>query len=124
VLLYTAHAAAMQMAFYRGEQFPKEFPGDAFVTMRGSWNKNPPSGYELARIRFQNGQPKSIEPFISGFLVQEGQGYGHFGRLVGCAVAPHGSLFICDDRNGVMYRITYDDGAPQRAADVVEGRQQ
>ena len=35
-----------------GSQFPAEYNGDAFVVMRGSWNRNPPSGYELAHVMF------------------------------------------------------------------------
>ena len=41
---YTPHAAPMQMVFYTAEQFPDEYNGDAFVAMRGSWNRKPPSG--------------------------------------------------------------------------------
>jgi glucose/arabinose dehydrogenase len=108
VMGYTAHAAPMQMAFYTGAAFPPEYRGDAFIVMRGSWNRNPPAGYELVRIDFQNGEPKSIQPFITGFLTETEQGHAHIGRLTGCAVSPaDGSLFICDDTNGVIYRITY-----------------
>ena len=43
VLMYTAHSAPLQMAFYTGSQFPAEYKNDAFITMRGSWNSIPPS---------------------------------------------------------------------------------
>ncbi len=58
----------MQMSFYNASQFPAEYQGDAFVSMRGSWNRKPPSGYEVVRIHFKNGQPVSIEPFVTGFI--------------------------------------------------------
>jgi glucose/arabinose dehydrogenase len=106
VLLYTPHAAPMQMAFYTGSQFPAEYRGDAFVAMRGSWNRKPPSGYEVVRVRFQNGQPIAIERFLTGFLVQEA-GWGYFGRPVGVAVAKDGSLLVSDDSNGVIYRVSW-----------------
>lgn len=44
VLGYSAHAAPMQMKFYAGSAFPAAYQGDAFATMRGSWNRNPASG--------------------------------------------------------------------------------
>lgn len=50
--LYIAHSAPMQMAFYTGDAFPEEYRGDAFVAMRGSWNRAQPSGYEVIRIDF------------------------------------------------------------------------
>lgn len=105
VLGYTAHAAPMQMKFYSGTSFPAEYAGDAFATMRGSWNRNPASGYEIVRIHFENGQPKSMEPFLTGFLTDGGK--THFARPVGLAVAKDGSLLMADDTNGVIYRVAY-----------------
>ena len=58
VLGYTAHAAPMQMAFYAGSSFPAEYQGDAFVALRGSWNRKPPSGYEVVRLRVRRREAK------------------------------------------------------------------
>ena len=110
---YTAHAAPMQFKFYTGTSFPAEFSGDAFATMRGSWNRNPASGYEVVRIRFDNGKPQTIEPFLTGFLTDGGK--THFARPVGLAVAKDGSLLMADDANGVIYRIAYTGKAQQAA---------
>ncbi len=54
-------------------------------------------------------RPKSIEPFITGFLVDQGDGkWGQFARLAGLTFAPDGSaMFLADDKNGVVYRVTY-----------------
>ena len=68
VLGYRAHAAPMQMAFYDGAQFPAQFRGDAFVAMHGSWNRKPPAGYEVVRIRFKDGKAVGFEPFVTGFI--------------------------------------------------------
>ncbi|CAN5490598.1 hypothetical protein BH10PSE3_BH10PSE3_04470 [soil metagenome] len=108
VLGYDAHAAPMQMVFYSGGNFPAAFQNDAFVTFRGSWNRDPAAGYEIARIRFENGQPKAIEPFVSGFLTDGGK--THIARPVGLAQAKDGSLLMADDANGVIYRIAYAAG--------------
>jgi glucose/arabinose dehydrogenase len=106
VLTYTAHAAPMQMVFYSGDQFPAEYRNDAFVTMRGSWNRNPPIGYEVVRVRFDaQGRPTAMEPFVGGWLIENGR--AHFGRLMGLAQAIDGSLLVGDDSNGVIYRISY-----------------
>jgi Raf kinase inhibitor-like YbhB/YbcL family protein len=112
VLLYTPHAAPMQMAYYTGNQFPDEFRNDAFVAMRGSWNRNPPSGYEIVRIRFDKaGNPTRFEPFLNGFLVSGGAPDGkdaHFARPAGLAMMRDGSLLMTDDTNNVIYRISYN----------------
>jgi Raf kinase inhibitor-like YbhB/YbcL family protein len=105
VLGYTAHAAPMQMVFHTGNGFPAAYGGDALVAMRGSWNRKPAVGYEVVRIRFDQGQPKSIEPFATGFLVDRGE--AHIARPVGLGVMPDGALLVSDDSNGAIYRIAY-----------------
>lgn len=103
---YTPHAAPMQMVFYRGEAFPDPYRSSAFVAMRGSWNRSPAVGYEIARVEFDNtGRPAGIQPFAGSWLLDEGR--AHFGRLVGLAEAIDGSLLVTDDANGIVYRIAY-----------------
>ncbi|PKR89919.1 YbhB/YbcL family Raf kinase inhibitor-like protein [Pleomorphomonas diazotrophica] len=114
VLGYTAHAAPMQFKFYTGAAFPADYAGDAFATMRGSWNRNPASGYEIVRVRFENGQPTAIEPFVTGFLTDGGK--THIARPVGLVVAKDGSLLMADDTNGVIYRVAYQGHAETTAA--------
>ncbi|KQQ36008.1 PEBP family protein [Duganella sp. Leaf126] len=115
VVGYTAHAAPMQMLFYRGAAFPAQYQGDAFVTMRGSWNRASPSGYEIVRIRFADGQARSVEPFVTGFLTDGGK--THIARPVGLAMARDGALLMADDANGVLYRVAYT-GAGKAAASL------
>lgn len=106
--MYTAHAAPMQMTFYTGAQFPIEYRNDAFVPMRGSWNRKPPSGYEVLRIRFDtSGSFTAFEPFVTGFIqpLSEGDGVGFFGRPVGVATAKDGALLFTDDTNNMIYRV-------------------
>jgi len=107
VLMHVAHSAGMQMAFHPGGGFGPDAAGDAFVALRGSWNRKPASGYQIARIRFDMaGRASRIEPFVSGFMSRDGA--GHYGRLSGVAVMRDGSLLFSDDANGVLYRVTYD----------------
>lgn len=108
--MYVPHSAPMQMAFYTGDAFPQNYRGDAYVAMRGSWNRRPPSGYEVVRIDFHDGKPVGFHPFITGFLMEDSEspsGWGHLGRLAGLAQGPDGALYLSDDKNGVIYRIAY-----------------
>jgi glucose/arabinose dehydrogenase len=108
-LLYTSHAAPMQMVFYTASRFPPEYRENAFIAMHGSWNRNPPAGYEIVRVRFDDGRPVAIEPFATGFLVDQGSGkWGATGRPAGLAVTQDGALLMSDDMNGVIYRIAYE----------------
>ena len=58
------------MVFYDGEQFPAEYRGDAFVALKGSWNRSAPTGYKVVRVRFKDGEPEGgYENFVTGFWV-------------------------------------------------------
>lgn len=102
---YDAHASPVGMVFYNGNQFPAEYRGDAIIAFRGSWNRDPASGYKLVRARFRNGQFQAFEDFATGWLTENGEAY--FGRPTGLLVAADGSLLVSDDRSGVIYRISY-----------------
>jgi Raf kinase inhibitor-like YbhB/YbcL family protein len=116
VMGYAAHSAPMQMAFYRGGQFPAEYRGNAFVAMRGSWNAKPAVGYEIMRISFDKGKPVRMEPFITGFIQGAAtDGPTQFGRPVGLAFLKDGSMLFTDDSNGVIYRVTYSGAATAAA---------
>jgi Raf kinase inhibitor-like YbhB/YbcL family protein len=114
VVMHVAHSAGMQMAFHPGGGFGPDVAGDAFIALRGSWNRKPASGYELARIRFDaNGQATRVETFVSGFMSRDGT--GQYGRPCGVAIMRDGSILLSDDANGVIYRITYDGATGQAA---------
>ena len=103
VLLYTAHAAPLAFAF-APTTTGAMFTGDAFVTFRGSWNRNPAAGYEVVRVDFEGGKPVKFEPFVTGFLLADGK--SHFGRPAGMAFAKDGALLFTDDTNGMIYRVS------------------
>lgn len=108
VLTYQAHSAPIGMVYYyTAGQFPDEYQGDAFVAMRGSWNRTEPVGYKVVRVDFEDGQPVAFDDFITGWLLEEEN--SHFGRLAGLVVLPDGSMLISDDTNGVIYRVTYSE---------------
>ena len=105
VLTYQAHSAPIGWVFYTADQFPSEYQNDAFIAMRGSWNRDPATGYKVVRLRFENGEPVGYEDFLTGFLLDDG--VTHFGRPAGLLVLQDGSLLLAEDTNGVIYRVVY-----------------
>lgn len=106
-LALQAHSAPLGLAFYTGRQFPADYRGDAFVAFHGSWNRQPPTGYKVVRVRFKDGMPVSYADFATGWL-RGGQAWG---RPVDVLAAPDGSLLVSDDAGGRIYRITYPRSA-------------
>lgn len=105
VLTTTPHSAPMAMRFYDGHQFPPKYRDDAFVAMRGSWNRANTRGYNVMRVVFTpDGQPRTIEHFMTGLRGGDSEVYG---RPVGIAIAADGSLLVSDDTVGNVYRIAW-----------------
>src|SRR3984957_7396538 len=101
------HNASLEMTFYDGTQFPAEYAGDIFAAEHGSWNRSPRTGYELIRVPLhQTGHASGeYEDFLTGFVVDDKSVWG---RPVGVATAPDGSLLVSDDGSGSIWRITYE----------------
>ncbi len=107
-VLVEPHAAALGLTFYNGPMFPKEYVGDAFVALHGSWNRALRSGYKVVRIPFKNGKPEGgYENFLTGWVPDE-KGREVWGRPVGVTVIRDGSLLVVDDGGNKVWRITYN----------------
>ena len=107
-LLFAAHSAPVGLVFYTGDQFPEDYRGNAIVSLHGSWNRSEPTGYKIVRVKFENGRPVGgYENFITGWLVDEGEGPRTWGRPAGLAIAPDGSLLIADDGSKTIWRVRY-----------------
>lgn len=105
-VLLGAHVAPLQFAFYTGKQFPEKYWGGAFVAEHGSWNRATRSGYQIAFVGFKDGKAaEDPVPFMTG-LVPDPKARDVYGRPVGVAVAPDGSLLVADDGAGKIYRIS------------------
>jgi glucose/arabinose dehydrogenase len=91
--------------FYEGKQFPNKYKGDIFAAEHGSWNKSVRAGYELIRVPLDHGKSDGVyEDFLTGFVTPDGNVWG---RPVGVASAPDGSLLVTDDGYKAIWHISY-----------------
>ena len=75
----------------------------AYVGQHGSWNRQPPSGYNVVFIPFKEGKPSGAPvEVLNGFLSPEGNAYG---RPVGVAVDAKGGLLVADDVGNTVWRL-------------------
>ncbi|HUZ03922.1 MAG TPA: PQQ-dependent sugar dehydrogenase, partial [Acidobacteriaceae bacterium] len=104
-VLIQPHSASLEMTFYEGKQFPAEYHGDIFAAEHGSWNKKERAGYEVVRVPLKDGHASGVyQDFLTGFVLPNG---GVWGRPVGVAVAPDGSLMVTDDGSNSIWRVSY-----------------
>ncbi|MFP4004942.1 MAG: PQQ-dependent sugar dehydrogenase, partial [Alphaproteobacteria bacterium] len=107
-LLFEAHSAPIGLVFYDRDQFPKDYRGDAFVALRGSWNSGEPTGYKVVRVKFKDGEPTGwYENFAAGFWTAGEDKARVWGRPAGLLVAADGSLLIADDTGGTVWRVSW-----------------
>jgi glucose/arabinose dehydrogenase len=101
VFTLPAHSAPLGLAFYESERAPPDVRGDLLVALHGSAERSDPVGYELVRISMRDGKPSSSRTFVRGWLV----GDESWGRPVAPFVARDGTLYLSDDKGGVVYWI-------------------
>ena len=96
------------MTFYRGDAFPEEYRGHAFVAEHGSWNRSERIGYRLTIVREEGGRGVGYEDFVTGWIGEPEE--RPWGRPVDLLELPDGSLLVSDDRAGALYRVWYSGG--------------
>lgn len=101
-----AHTASLGLAFYKGTAFPEAYRGGAFVGQHGSWNRSTFAGYKVLFVPFKDGKPSGpAQDFLTGFIADEAK-REVYGRPVGLAVLPNGSLLIADDAGGKIWLVS------------------
>jgi glucose/arabinose dehydrogenase len=75
------------------------------IGQHGSWNRSKLSGYKVVFVPFSNGRPAGLpRDILTGFLAPDER--TSYGRPVGVAVGPDGSLLVADDVGDVVWRVT------------------
>jgi glucose/arabinose dehydrogenase len=110
VFAFPAHWAPNGLLFYTGDQFPAEYRAGAFIAFHGSWNRDPlpQGGYNVTFLPFNAGAPlANHRTFADGFAGADVSPQGAEHRPVGLAMGPDGSVYITDDRAGIVWRVIY-----------------
>jgi glucose/arabinose dehydrogenase len=109
-VLVQPHMASLEMTFYpvvncAGICPWANYSGGAFAAEHGSWNRKNRAGYNVIFIPMKNGHATGeYDDFLDGFVTKDGQVWG---RPVGVAVAPDGSLFVTDDGSRSVWHVVY-----------------
>lgn len=107
---FPAHWGPNALLFYTGNQFPEKYKNGAFIAFHGSWNRAPlpQGGYNVVFLPMKDGKPTgAYEIFADGFAGEDRTPRGAKHRPCGLAMGPDGSLYISDDQNGFIWKITY-----------------
>jgi len=102
------HTASLGLCWLPAGTLPG-FPDGMVIGQHGSWNRSTLSGYKVVFVPFENGHPSGPpRDILSGFLAADEK--FSYGRPVGVAIGPGGSLLVADDVGNVIWRVT---GEPQ-----------
>lgn len=116
------HVAALGFVFSKeGAALGEAFGSGAFIARHGSWNRKPPSGYDVVYVAFdERGNPTGKPvPVLTGFLKDNGDTRG---RPTWVEWAGDGSLLVSDDTAGIIWRVTSPGATPQTAIERVRSK--
>ena len=109
IMAFPAHLGPNDILFYTGSMFPERYKNGAFIAFH---NQSPElkKGFFIAFVPFKNGKPNGEwEIFLDNFagmdLTNPTDGLKH--RPCGLAQGPDGSLYVCDDFGGSIFRVRY-----------------
>ena len=117
------HVAALGLAFAKeGHRMGPSFANGAFIARHGSWNRKPPSGYDVVFVGFdERGSPLDAKPVpvLTDFLTEDGDTKG---RPTWVTFANDGALLVSDDTAGIIWRVVAPDAepAPEMVREEVE----
>jgi glucose/arabinose dehydrogenase len=98
------HTASLGLCWLPAGTLPG-FPDGMAIGQHGSWNRSKLSGYKLVFVPFANGKPSGpSRDILSGFLAPDER--ESYGRPVGVAIGPDGSVLMADDVGDVIWRVT------------------
>ena len=99
-----AHTASLGLAFYSSPSIPS-LKHHAIIAQRGSWNRNPPSGYQVLAVEVTNsGEARGeAKPLLTEFLSESGEAKG---RSVGVIVNQGGAMLVADDVGDTVWYLT------------------
>ncbi len=106
---FPAHLAPNDLLFYTGNIFPEKYRNGAFIVFHGQ-SQPLQKGYFVAFIPFKDGKPAGTwEVFADHFMeanASASKSTLHH-RPMGIAQGPDGALYIADDLQGTIFKITY-----------------
>jgi glucose/arabinose dehydrogenase len=98
------HTASLGLCWMPAGTLPG-FPDGMVIGQHGSWNRSTLSGYAVVFVPFENGRPSGpARDILTGFLAPDEK--VSYGRPVGVALGPDGSLLVADDVGDVIWRVT------------------
>jgi len=108
---FQAHMAPMDIIFWHNQTLLNQYNG-AFVSFHGSWDRQPPVGYRVDWVKFENGFPASTSKFFSYSGPGEtGPNWPH--RPVGLAFTSSCGfdqcLLISSDSSGMIIAVGYNE---------------
>jgi len=109
LMAFPAHLAPNDLLFYTGTMFPEKYRNGAFIAFHGQ-SPELKKGYFVAFVPFKDGKPSGdweiFADNFSGIDLANPSGPIKY-RPCGLAQGPDGALYVCEDLNGTVFKISY-----------------
>ena len=118
LMAFPAHLGPNALLFYTGTSFPERYRNGAFIAFHAQ-SQAMHKGYMVGFVPFKNGKPSGPwEIFADNFAgidLEKPTGPVQH-RPCGLAQGPDGSLYVTDDLNGTLFKISYNRSTSGRKA--------
>jgi glucose/arabinose dehydrogenase len=111
LVAFPAHWAPNDLMFHSGNNLPEKYEQGAFIIFHGSWNRMPftQDGYKLVFVPMRDGQvtgewEEFIPDFVGPAAVKNPAKAAY--RPTGLAEGPDGSIYITEDKQGRIWKVT------------------
>ena len=112
---FASHNAPLGIAFLDAPSTPPAYRGAALVALHGSWNRTSKDGYKVVSLHWDANGGITQRDFLTGFLKDENVR----GRPVDIAQARDGTIYISDDYDGSIYRVSQGQAGPHSVASAI-----
>jgi len=111
LIAFPAHWAPNDLLFHSGTNLPEKYAQGAFIIFHGSWNRMPfeQDGFKLVFVPMRDGKVTGdwevfIEDFVGPKPVKN-PGKAAY-RPTGLAEGPDGSIYITEDKQGRIWKVS------------------
>lgn len=103
-VLIQPHSAPLGLTAYPADGPVVAWRGSLLAALHGSWNRAQRTGYKVIRIPLENGRAAGwYEDVLTGFVTEAGEVWG---RPAGVAVDETGAIWVSEDGNGTLWRLS------------------
>jgi len=108
VAVMQAHTAPLDIIFHDTPSFPAPYNSGTFITQKGSWDANPPTGYQVVHYKLDSNGNLLTDSFTTVFVqtAKTSNGYRPVALAMLKPCGPVETCLLVTSENGIIIAVT------------------